>query len=96
MKVKTIVRGTVLFAAAALAGGFAFAAPAAAHAQRGPVHYRTCAELTRVYHHGVGMPGARDHVRGHSHPVRNFTVNVSAYQANRGLDGDRDGIACER
>jgi hypothetical protein len=27
--------------------------------------------------------------------VRNFTVNARLYAANRGLDTDGDGIACE-
>ena len=99
MGFKVIVRGAGLLAAATLAGGFAFAAPASAHTPapaRGPVHYRSCADLNRVYHHGVGLPGARDKVRGHSRPARNFTVNVGVYRANVHLDADRDGIACER
>jgi hypothetical protein len=29
-------------------------------------------------------------------PVANFHVSLTIYNANRGLDRDRDGIACEQ
>ncbi len=29
-------------------------------------------------------------------PVTNFKVNAAAYTANKGLDRDKDGIACEK
>ena len=55
--------------------------------------FRTCAELNRVYPNGVGMPRAIDRTRGT--PVTNFGRSAGLYHANRGLDRDRDGIACE-
>jgi hypothetical protein len=58
--------------------------------------YANCAALHRRYPHGVGRRGARDHVSGNSKPVTTFTRNNVAYNANRRLDRDRDGIACER
>lgn len=49
-----------------------------------------------LYKHGVGMPGATDHVRGSTKPVTDFYVSKSLYDANIGSDRDHDGIACER
>ena len=45
---------------------------------------------------GSGRSGARDHVSGHSKPVTNFRVNTALYTRNKGLDRDKDGIACEK
>ena len=56
--------------------------------------YRNCKALNRVYPHGVGRPGARDHSSGPR--VTNFRVNRSVYSQNKGLDRDGDGIACEK
>jgi hypothetical protein len=58
--------------------------------------FANCAALNRVYPHGVGRKGARDHVSGTSRPVTNFTVNTTLYNANRNRDRDRDGVACEK
>ncbi len=58
--------------------------------------FANCKALNAKYHHGVGRPGARDHVSGRTAPVRNFTVNRTLYNANKGLDRDHDGIACEK
>jgi excalibur calcium-binding domain-containing protein len=48
--------------------------------------------------HGVGRVGARDRTAGE--PVTNFTHNNYLYRLamryNRGLDRDKDGIACEK
>jgi hypothetical protein len=70
-----------------------------------PKSYPTCSVLNKVYPHGVGRSGARDHTSGG--PVTNFTVNTKAYNLNNGphkagtktdydLDRDNDGIACEK
>jgi hypothetical protein len=56
--------------------------------------FKNCTALHRVYHHGVGRPGAHDHTSGT--PVTNFKRSSSLYRANRSLDRDRDGIACEK
>ena len=59
-----------------------------------PQHFANCTQLNARYHHGVGLPGARDHTTGR--PVTTFSVNKALYTANKGLDRDRDGIACEK
>lgn len=84
-----------LAAVAALFGGALFASPASASPGRVP-HFGSCAQLHRAYHHGVGRPGAVDRVRGHAHRVTTFTRDGVVYEANRRLDVDRDGIACEQ
>jgi hypothetical protein len=56
--------------------------------------YRNCKALNRVYPHGVGRYGARDHTSGD--PVTNFRRSNRLYRLNRGLDRDKDGIACEK
>jgi Excalibur calcium-binding domain./Domain of unknown function (DUF1994). len=55
--------------------------------------YSNCAAMHADYPHGVGRPGAADHTSGK--PVTTFTVNAALYDANRKLDRDGDGIACE-
>ncbi len=59
--------------------------------------YRNCTALHKKWPHGVGRSGARDHTSGT--PVTNFFHSTKQYKIamskNRGLDGDRDGIACE-
>jgi len=80
---------TVGLAVGMLVGAPANAAPAVPH-------YARCADLHQHYKHGVGRPGARDHVSGHTRPVTTFKVNRSLYNANKTLDRDHDGIACEQ
>jgi hypothetical protein len=48
------------------------------------------------YPHGVGRTGAKDRTKNSKGPVRNFTINTNIYNANKGLDRDKDGIACEK
>ena len=81
------IRLTVLLSALALG---ATAVPVA-HAARS---FKNCASMHRVYPHGVGRPGAQDHTSGT--PVTNFKRSRTLYRANRGLDRDKDGIACEQ
>ena len=52
--------------------------------------------MNKVYPHGVGRKGARDHVSGTSRPVTNFYVSTTIYNANTGRDRDKDGVACEK
>lgn len=61
-----------------------------------PTVYKNCAALNKVYPHGVGKKGAKDHVSGKAKPVKNFTVNDAVYKANIKRDADKDGIACEK
>lgn len=59
--------------------------------------WKNCAQVNRTYHHGVGKVGAHDRTSGT--PVTNFKRSNRIYQLamsnNRGLDRDKDGIACE-
>jgi hypothetical protein len=71
-------------------------APFAAPAQAGARVFRNCDELNGVYPHGVGRPGAVDHVSGGKPGVTTFTRDAAVYEANPGRDGDHDGIACEK
>jgi len=76
-----------------IAAAFVLAAPTQVFAAK---HYANCTALNKVYPHGVGRVGARDHVSGSSRPVRNFYVSNALYSANSGSDRDKDGIACEK
>ncbi|MEO7287792.1 MAG: excalibur calcium-binding domain-containing protein [Jatrophihabitantaceae bacterium] len=62
------------------------------------VRYANCAAVHAVatYAHGIGRPGAVDHVSGASTPVTDYFRSTALYQANAAsLDRDKDGIACE-
>lgn len=56
--------------------------------------YKNCKALNAKYPNGVGKKGARDKTSGD--PVTNFRVNTAVYNANKGKDRDKDGIACEK
>ncbi len=71
-------------------------APPAAPAPAGARRFANCTEMRTVYPHGVGMPGAVDKVSGSTKPVTTFERSSELYEANRGSDGDKDGIACEK
>jgi uncharacterized membrane protein len=62
-----------------------------------PAKYKNCTALHKYYKHGVGKAGAKDKTSGRR--VTNFTHSTKIYKAairaNKGLDRDRDGIACE-
>ena len=68
---------------------------ASAKATTSSSSFRNCTALNRVYRHGVGRYGARDH-RPSGDPVTNFKRSNRLYRLNRGLDRDKDGIACEK
>ena len=65
---------------------------------------KNCAALNKVYPHGVGKKGAKDHTSGKR--VTNYKVSNDVYAHNDGgskrysgehdLDRDNDGIACEK
>jgi len=63
-----------------------------------PPLYKNCTNLNKKYPHGIGRLGARDKTSGE--PVTNFFHNTRLYLVamrwNRGLDRDKDGIACEK
>jgi hypothetical protein len=54
--------------------------------------------VNKRYPHGIGRAGAHDKTRGT--PVTTFkrTTKLSklAMKYNRRLDGDKDGVACEK
>jgi|1186.fasta_scaffold996161_2 Spy/CpxP family protein refolding chaperone len=81
---------TALAAAALLAGATALATPAEAQTAR---HFASCTAMHKVYPHGVGKPGAKDHTSGT--PVTTFKRSLPLYDANTASDRDTDGIACE-
>jgi hypothetical protein len=88
-----------LIAAASLALFVATAAPAtivAAPSQSNVVikTFANCTAMHKVYPHGVGKVGAKDHVTS-GKPVKNFFVNTKLYLANKKSDRDGDGVACE-
>ena len=62
--------------------------------------YGNCKALNKVFPHGVAKSkSAKDRNMKKqlvSDPVTNFKVNAAAYAANKGLDRDKDGIACEK
>ena len=58
--------------------------------------YKNCTALHKKYQHGIAKKGAKDKVRGSSKPVTTFTVNTKVYNANKKLDRDKDGVACEK
>ncbi len=77
-------------------GGVAVSAPAQAATK--PSWTKNCTELHKKYPHGVGRTNAKDHTSGR--PVTTFKKSDSLYNEamkyNKGLDRDKDGIACEQ
>jgi len=63
-----------------------------------PRLYKNCTNLNKRYPHGLGRRLARDKTSGV--PVRNFYRSTRLYNIamsyNKGLDRDKDGIACEK
>jgi excalibur calcium-binding domain-containing protein len=82
-------------AAIALAAVAATAAPAMATV---PAKWKNCTVVNQTYKHGVGKAKAKDKTSGT--PVTTFKRSDSLYnqamKANKGLDRDKDGIACEK
>jgi hypothetical protein len=63
-----------------------------------PYLWKNCTHVHTKYPHGVGRVGARDRTTGV--PVTTFRRSTRLYNIamhyNKGLDGDKDGIACEK
>ena len=63
-----------------------------------PYLWKNCTHVHTKYRHGVGKLRAHDHTSGT--PVTNFYRSTRLYNIamsyNRGLDRDKDGIACEQ
>jgi hypothetical protein len=94
MKFQLKCASAVLVAGALVCGGAPFAT--AAGAVSAP--WKNCTQVNKRYPHGVGKVGARDKTSGT--PVTNFKRSNFLYKTamryNRGLDRDKDGIACEK
>ncbi len=83
---------TAVALAAATFGSIAIAVPA--QAATAPHKFANCDAMHRVFPHGVGLVGARDHTSGT--PVTNFARAPKWYAQNSGSDRDGDHIACEQ
>jgi excalibur calcium-binding domain-containing protein len=63
-----------------------------------PPLFKNCTALNKKYPHGVGKAKARDKTSGER--VTTFKRNTALYNRamsyNKRLDGDKDGIACEK
>jgi hypothetical protein len=89
----TVARGFVV----ALVLAAAVIAASAASALAPPL-YKNCTNLNKRYPHGLGRLGARD--KTSATRVTTFRRSTRLYRLamsyNRGLDRDKDGIACEQ
>jgi hypothetical protein len=90
------VSGTsALLAAGAIVWGTTSATAASSAV---PALWKNCTHVNKRYPHGVGKVGARDKTSGT--PVTTFKRSTYLYKTamryNRGLDRDKDGIACEK
>ena len=88
-------RAMLASAAIVLVLGAPFAGAANA---RIPARWKNCTVVNKRYPHGIGRVGARDKTSGD--PVTTFRRSNLLYRTamsyNRGLDRDKDGIACEK
>jgi hypothetical protein len=89
---SSLVRG--LLAVTLALGGSTFVAVGPAEAAT--PKYKNCTAMHKKYKHGVAKKGAKDKVSGSTKPVTNFKVSNSIYKKNKGLDRDKDGVACEK
>lgn len=103
MNSRTASRIIAIAAAAGLlAGPIAVGAEAATSARAGSV-YKNCTELNNKHKHGLGKSGAKDEISGKYVPGKSVTtfkkstkLYNAAMEANSRLDGDKDGVACEK
>lgn len=88
--------GLLTAAALALSSSVLVAAPADAATGT----YQNCTKFQKKYPHGVAKSGARDKVKGKGKPVTSYKVSSTIYKAaikaNKRLDADKDGVACEK
>lgn len=69
---------------------------ASADAATKPKVYKSCTALNKAYPKGIARKGAKDKAVGGHKAVTGFKVNTALYNANKKLDKDKDGIACEK
>jgi hypothetical protein len=86
----------VIAAAAVVVCGFVVGASSVGAQGSAQGSFANCTAMHHVYkyRHGIGRFGAHDHTTGV--PVTNFYRSTRLYLANRRLDRDKDGIACEK
>jgi hypothetical protein len=80
---------------------FVMAIAIASPANAATVKYKNCKALNKVHPSGVAKPGAIDtkKVKGKKVPVTKTgtpTFSAALYKKNKGLDRDKDGVACEK
>ena len=84
--------------ATAVVSALLFSAPALGAPAAIPAAYKNCTALNKKYPHGLGRANARDKTSGT--PVTTFKRSTKLYNLamshNKRLDGDKDGIACEK
>ena len=88
------MKRVLVFVTAAAVLGASQASAAVSSTAAASKKYRNCTALNKVYPHGVGRVGARDHTSGT--PVTNFKRSNKLYRENKSRDRDKDGIACEK
>jgi Excalibur calcium-binding domain len=96
MSLQANARKALAFGAIALRVGCVSFADAASTVI--PLRWKNCTQVNKRYPHGVGRLRAVDKTSGE--PVTNFKRSTLLYRTamryNRGLDRDKDGIACEK
>lgn len=99
VRLGLLVAAVAVFAAPASAGAVGInevSSPGASTAM--PAVYKNCTALNKKYPHGLGKLKARDKTSGT--PVTTFKRSTRLYniamQWNKGLDRDKDGVACEK
>ena len=93
----TFLKRLTVLTALSVALGACGIATAATH----PPWTKNCEAFSnKRYPHGVGKVGARDKVKGMGKPVTTFKRSTAIYKTattnNGRLDGDKDGVACEK
>jgi hypothetical protein len=101
----TLIRATLLLATLCATAAMLFASPvgsavaASSATTRAPARFKNCTNFNKRYPHGVRKVGARDRTTGDD-PVTNFRRSNRIYRVamswNKGLDRDKDGVACEQ
>ncbi len=87
----------ILSITVALATALVSSASAVSAATAVPPPWKNCTQVNKKYPHGIGRVGARDKTTGT--PVTTFKRSNKLYELalknNKGLDRDKDGVACE-
>lgn len=84
----------------AAAPPYADSFPAGTAKAEAPSLYKNCTNFNKKYPHGVGKLHAVDRRRNGAPRVTTFKRSTRSYRDamywNRGLDRDKDGVACEK